>query len=49
MYTCHVDQKLFHRDLKPENIVLDNKNDIVLVDFGLSSHFEDDNDLIIGT
>lgn len=49
IYTCHVDQQLYHRDIKPANIVLDDNNDIVLVDFGLSSHFEDDNDRLNST
>lgn len=30
-----------HRDLKPENILLTNSMDIKIVDFGLSTHFEE--------
>jgi serine/threonine protein kinase len=44
-----VSQGLYHRDIKPENIMLNDKNDIVLVDFGLSNHFHNDDDLLRGT
>ena len=49
LYTCHVDQKLYHRDIKPENIMLNDQTDVVLVDFGLSNHFYNDDDRIRGT
>ena len=29
--------KVVHRDIKPENLLLDNKNNIKIVDFGLSN------------
>jgi len=32
---CHA-QGIIHRDIKPENIMINDKNDVRLIDFGLS-------------
>ena len=44
LYKCHVQARVIHRDIKPENMMLNGKNEIVLVDFGLSKNFEGEND-----
>ncbi len=36
------EQKINHLDVKPANILLDNKNNAVLIDFGLSKHYDED-------
>lgn len=37
--------KVVHRDLKPENLLLDRKNNIKIVDFGLSNIWKGDEQL----
>mmetsp|Transcript_41877 Transcript_41877/g.30146 ORF Transcript_41877/g.30146 Transcript_41877/m.30146 type:complete len:94 (-) Transcript_41877:223-504(-) len=34
--------KVVHRDIKPENIMLNNQDDALLVDFGVSNLFKQD-------
>jgi serine/threonine protein kinase len=36
LFLCH-ENNLVHRDIKPDNFILDNKNNINIIDFGLSS------------
>ena len=38
----HNEKKTFHRDLKAENVLLDKHNNIRLIDFGLSTTFQND-------
>ena len=35
------DQRMLHLDLKPQNVMFDNAKQPVLIDFGLSKHFEE--------
>mmetsp|Transcript_41290 Transcript_41290/g.29756 ORF Transcript_41290/g.29756 Transcript_41290/m.29756 type:complete len:118 (-) Transcript_41290:46-399(-) len=37
--------KVVHRDVKPENIMINADHDAVLVDFGVSKLFQEDNDV----
>jgi len=46
LYSCHMDSNVIHRDIKAENIMLDKDNSLVLVDFGISMTFENENDII---
>ena len=41
----HNEKKTFHRDLKAENVLLDKYNNIRLIDFGLSTTFQNDSQL----
>jgi serine/threonine protein kinase len=43
-----VNKNLLHRDIKPENLVLNSEEELVLVDFGGSHTFIDENDLLKG-
>ena len=42
---CHVEAKVVHRDIKPENCVLNKRNELVLVDFGMSKCFQGEDDI----
>jgi len=48
---CHSVEGVYHNDIKPDNCVLNERNELVLIDFGESSRFsiEDGDDLIVGS
>ena len=46
---CHTVANVCHRDIKPENIMLNGNGEAILVDFGVSSLFENDDDSVKGT
>lgn len=46
---CHEESSIIHRDVKPENIMLDKDDKAYLVDFGVSTLFEGDDDRLKGT
>lgn len=46
LFYCHKVVKVFHRDIKPANIVIDHNNNAVLIDFGISSIKEQDDDIL---
>jgi serine/threonine protein kinase len=41
-----MEANVVHRDIKPENLMVDEKNHLVLVDFGISFRFVGENDVI---
>jgi calcium/calmodulin-dependent protein kinase kinase 2 len=47
LYMCHEETHVCHNDIKPENLVVLNKsNRLVLVDFGVSFAFKNDEDTL---
>jgi serine/threonine protein kinase len=42
----HEEMRISHRDLKPGNIMLDRNDHISLIDFGLSNHFDLENETL---
>lgn len=44
LFYCHYVAKVIHKDIKPDNIVINSQNQAVLIDFGVSSIFADDED-----
>ena len=43
LHYCHNVIKLIHKDIKPDNIVINKQHQAVLIDFGVSALFNDDN------
>jgi len=41
---CHEETSVVHRDIKPENVMLNENDDAVVVDFGVSALFEGEDD-----
>jgi serine/threonine protein kinase len=49
LYMCHEEAHVCHNDIKPENLVVLNKNSrLILVDFGVSFAFKNDEDTLQG-
>jgi serine/threonine protein kinase len=40
LLTCHEVAGVYHRDIKPENMIVGMKDELVLIDFGLSKKFD---------
>ena len=40
LYYCNYIINVIHKDIKPDNIVINNLNQAVLIDFGVSSTFD---------
>jgi len=38
---CHQEVAIFHRDIKPDNIVINDNNEAVLINFGISHLVQD--------
>lgn len=44
LYYCHETVKVIHRDIKPDNIVINHYNEAILIDFGVSALFDQQED-----
>jgi serine/threonine protein kinase len=42
----HHEVRVYHKDIKPENIMLNDNQEVVLSDFGISNTFENDDDVV---
>ena len=41
LHYCHKVAKVIHRDIKPDNIGINHNGEAVLIDFGVSSSFDE--------
>lgn len=44
MHYCHKVVGVVHKDIKPDNIVIGDNREAVLIDFGVSTTLEDDDE-----
>ena len=44
IFYCHTIAGIVHRDIKPDNVVLSQKDEPILIDFGVSAVFDNDDD-----
>lgn len=44
LYYCHKVTKVIHRDIKPDNIGINHNGEAILIDFGVSAEFENEDD-----
>ena len=44
LHYCHKIVKVIHRDIKPDNIMINHNNEAVLIDFGVSALFGEQED-----
>ena len=45
LHYCHNVVKLIHKDIKPDNIVINKQHQAILIDFGVSALFNDENNV----